>query len=123
MDIGYARTSGLQIVAPAATLTLDGASKTTVMFTPALEIGARFDIGPGRILRPYVVAGATILTDTSVPFRNTPVIARVEAGLQFYEVPRPVARRARGAALLTTAANTRFSGRPCWSAVARRAGA
>jgi hypothetical protein len=99
VDIGYARTSGLQIIAPVGTLTLDGQSKTTVMFTPALEIGARFDVGPGKILRPYVVAGATILTDTSIPFsgnfdgvrfngtsNDNPVIARIEAGLQFYEV-------------------------------------
>jgi outer membrane autotransporter protein len=99
VDIGYARTSGLQIVAPTATLTIDGASKTTVVLTPALEVGGRFDVGPGKILRPYVIAGATILTDTSIPFSGnfngfsfngtsyrTPVIARVEAGLQFYGV-------------------------------------
>lgn len=99
IDLSHSKTSGLQVVAPAATLTIDGASKTSVMFTPALEIGGRFDVGPGKILRPYVVAGATILTDTSIPvsgnfngfyFSTTsygaPVIARVEAGLQFYEV-------------------------------------
>jgi hypothetical protein len=99
VDIGYARTTGLQIVTPTATLTIDGASKTSVMFTPALEIGARFDVGPWKILRPYVIAGATILTDTGIPISGNfngfyfsatsygaPVIARVEAGLQFYEV-------------------------------------
>lgn len=99
VDIGIARNSGLQIVAPVATLTIDGASKATVTFTPALEIGGRIDVGPAQILRPYVVVGATILTDTSttisgnfngVYFSDTSygprAIARVEAGLQLYEV-------------------------------------
>lgn len=99
VDIGFARNSGLQIVAPAATLTIDSASKATVMFTPALEIGGRVDVGPAQVLRPYVVAGATLLTDTATTiggnfngysFSNTSygprAILRVEAGLQLYEV-------------------------------------
>jgi hypothetical protein len=99
VDIGFARNSGVQVVAPAATLTIDTASKATVMFTPALEIGGRVDVGPARILRPYVVVGATVLTDTATTisgnfngfyFSETSygprAIARVEAGLQLYEV-------------------------------------
>jgi hypothetical protein len=97
VDIGFARNSGLQIVAPAATLTIDSASKATVMFTPALEIGGRVDVGPAQILRPYVVAGATYLTDTGTTiggnfngysFSTTSygprAILRVEAGLQLH---------------------------------------
>jgi hypothetical protein len=99
VDIGLARNSGVQVVAPAATLTIDSASKATVMFTPALEIGGRVDVGPAHILRPYVVVGATVLTDTGTTisgnfngfsFSETSygprAIARVEAGLQLYEV-------------------------------------
>lgn len=99
VDIGFARNSGLQVIAPTGTLTIDSAGKTAVMFTPALEIGGRFDAGPARILRPYVVVGATILTDSAATisgnfngysFSGTSygpsVIARAEAGLQLYEV-------------------------------------
>jgi len=99
VDIGFARNSGLQVVAPTATLTIDSASKATVMFTPALEIGGRVDVGPAQILRPYVVAGATILTDTGTTISGNfngysfsatsygpRAILRVEAGLQLYEV-------------------------------------
>lgn len=99
VDIGHARNSGLQVVSPTGTLTIDGASRTTVMFTPALEVGGRLDVGPARILRPYVVVGATIPTDTGTTisgnfngfyFTGTSfgpsVVARAEAGLQLYEV-------------------------------------
>jgi len=97
VDVGYARNSGLQLVAPTLNLTVEGSSTTAVTFTPALEIGTRFDMGSGSILRPYLIGGATLLTNTGSIVRmnlngftiqadNTmpTALARVEAGFQFY---------------------------------------
>jgi hypothetical protein len=50
VDLGYALR--LQVIAQNVTLTLDGASKTDVKLTPALEVGARFDVGSGNACAP-----------------------------------------------------------------------
>lgn len=99
IDLAFTSDSGLQEQGPATALALYGGSKFGVGFTPMLEVGGRYDVGPSTILRPYVAAGASFLPDNTITLsgnvggtsfygvvQGPSVIANVEAGLQFYEV-------------------------------------
>jgi outer membrane autotransporter protein len=97
------RSSGYQETgAGALNLAVDSASQTTWALTPALEVGGRVAVGRDMILRPYVSAGVSFLSNdewkqtarlvgapagtdsftTTVPLDT--VVARVGAGVQLY---------------------------------------
>jgi uncharacterized protein with beta-barrel porin domain len=64
LDISYVhqkayRESGAGLFDLAAS----AVSRTSFMVTPALEIGGRFDLGDGAILRPYATAGVSFLAN------------------------------------------------------------
>ena len=94
---GYRETG-----AGALNLSVDGASQTTAMLTPMLEIGGRIAIDETMTLRPFLMAGVSFLSSdqwkqtgrlisapagaggftTSVPMDQ--VAGRVTAGVQLY---------------------------------------
>ena len=99
IDLAFTSDSGLQEQGPAAALALYGSTKFGMGFTPALEVGGRYDVGSRMILRPYVAVGASFLPDNTIslngnvggtPFygviQGPSVMANLEAGLQLYEV-------------------------------------
>ena len=83
-------------------LSVDSAAQTTAMLTPMLEIGGRIALDDGMLLRPFVTAGVSILSNdqwkqtgrlvsapagtsgftTTVPMDQ--IVGRVSAGVQLY---------------------------------------
>ena len=88
--------------AGALDLSVDAASQTTWAATPMLELGGRVPVGSATVLRPYVSAGVSFLSNgewqqtarlvgapvgsdsftTTIPLDS--VVARVSAGVQLY---------------------------------------
>jgi uncharacterized protein YhjY with autotransporter beta-barrel domain len=88
--------------AGALDLVYQDAEQTTVAVTPALEVGARIDLGGGYVLRPFARVGVSLLSnadwsvaarlrgapagvgtfDTTLPLDDT--VGRIGAGVQLY---------------------------------------
>ncbi len=88
--------------AGALNLSVDSAQQTTAMLTPMLEIGGRVALDDGMVLRPFLTAGISVLSNdawkqtgrltgaapgtggftTTVPMDQ--VVGRVGAGVQLY---------------------------------------
>jgi hypothetical protein len=86
----------------ATTLAVSGLDKVNVVVTPMLEVGGRYAIGTETILRPYAVAGMTLLPDNNEAvvasftgplaflgsfqqsLAGPTLLGNVEAGLQIY---------------------------------------
>ncbi len=97
---------GFQETGPGpAKLAVSGFSRTGVALTPAVEVGGRYDLDGGTILRPYLALGFTLQPDSGTTvearftngaltslgsFRATTsgpgAVGNLEAGLQWYRV-------------------------------------
>lgn len=63
-DIAYVNAPGYTESGTTGTeLNIRGASQTTFIFTPTIEVGGRLDLGNGLVLRPYASTGLSIASN------------------------------------------------------------
>ncbi|WP_295137581.1 autotransporter outer membrane beta-barrel domain-containing protein [uncultured Reyranella sp.] len=110
-----------------------GESTIRPAIEPALEVGGRIDFAEGTILRPYLVAGATVIPDSSSSFQTwfvsgplstlgsfqasvsgPNVLATLEAGLQVYRAHGFEAKAAYGLSTGTSYLNQSATLRLAW---------
>lgn len=110
-----------------------GESTIRPAIAPALEVGGRIDFADGTILRPYLVAGATVMPESSSNFQTwfvggplasmgsfqatvagPNVLGTLEAGLQVYRAQGFEAKAAYGLSTATSYLNQSATLRLAW---------
>jgi len=62
----YLNIGGYTEAGSASNLTVDGASKTILSVSPAIEFGGQYKLANGTLVRPYTKAGVTFFGDNNV---------------------------------------------------------
>ena len=105
LDVVYSNVPGFDETGQGSyRLSVNGSSKTSVVFSPMVELGGRHDIDKDTILRPYVAVGLSVVPNNTrtvdasfigaLPgdgtfqtlIRSPDVLGNVELGVQLYRV-------------------------------------